>query len=472
MELRFLNIIKNYQELSNDQPIVIAFSGGMDSVCLLNLLSKLKFKLIIAHYNHGIRENASRDEEFSRLHAQAYNHIFISEKGNVLEFAREYHLSVEEAARKKRYEFLFRVAQSHHASYIATGHHADDQVETTFMHLLRGSGLSGLIGMNELSTIPEYSQNIKIFRPLLSFWRSEIEVFCQTKNLQFIVDETNFTSIYERNKIRNEILPALNKEYPGLNQRLWNLSNIISHEDQIIQEIVDQSWNSVILQKQAEFIQLNAQNLREFSEGLLRRIIRKAVYTIQPDLRDLTFRNVENVIEKIHAKSTGEIDLQENLIAVISQNELIIGNKSKNWIKLIYPQIQNQFWMNLLKADTHQLSEGWNILINILPRNEVLSFNTDDDFSTFLDYEKLEKQIGVRSKKDGDIFQPIGMKSGKIKVSDFFINEKLIQPARKNWPLITDSKDEIIWIPGYKPCHNYRITPETRMILQIKIEKE
>src|SRR5690606_21541040 len=109
------------------------------------------------------------------------------------------------------------------AKLIAVGHHADDQVETMLMHLLRGSGLTGLAGMKEITVIPEFDNEIKIIRPLLSFKRSEIEEYCAINNLEFVVDETNASDLYERNQIRHEIIPYLNERYPGLNQRLLNL---------------------------------------------------------------------------------------------------------------------------------------------------------------------------------------------------------------------------------------------------------
>jgi len=169
---------------------VIGFSGGMDSVCLASLFLDTSMPIIIAHFNHSLRETANRDEEFSRDFAKKRNLPFYSEKGDVHQYAEEHHLSVEESARKMRYRFLFRIAKINKVEQIAVAHHADDQVETVFMHLFRGSGMAGLIGMKLETLIPEFSKDIKLIRPMLTFWRSEIEEYCKIKGLDFVEDES------------------------------------------------------------------------------------------------------------------------------------------------------------------------------------------------------------------------------------------------------------------------------------------
>ncbi len=469
MDLRFLNIIENNLKLTNTQPVVIAFSGGMDSVCLLNLFITLKNPLIIAHFNHGIRKNADRDEQFARMRAKQLGYDFVSETADVVEFAKENHLSLEEAARIRRYGFLYRVARDNCAPYIAVGHHADDQIETIFMHLMRGSGVSGLAGMKEIAIIPEFDSEIKILRPLLSFWRYEIEKYCSKNNLDYVVDETNFSNLYERNRIRHEILPFLNERYSGLNQRLLNMANILQGEDELIQERLSIIWDSICLQQDRQFIRLNLPELKKQSRGFQRRIIRFVAYLLRPDLRDLSFKNIENLLKFMDKNKTGEIDLQDHLVAIFTNKEILFGSKSKDWVGLLYPQVLVPIKIKTLKKECIDISENWSFQIEVI--NEAINnqIKTNNEFTVFLDGEKISEFIMLRGKKVGDRFQPIGMEKGSLKISDIFINEKVLQAAREKWPLVTNSDDRIIWIPGYRPANEFRVTGSSKKIIKMSV---
>jgi len=472
MDLRFNNIIENNLKLTNTQPVVIAFSGGMDSVCLLNLFSSLENPLIIVHFNHGIRKNADRDEQFARMWAEKLGYDFVSEKADVVEFAKENHLSLEEAARKRRYDFLYRVARDYRAFYIAVGHHADDQIETIFMHLMRGSGLSGLAGMKEIAVIPEFDSEVKILRPLLSFWRYEIEEYCSKNNLDYVVDETNFSNLYERNRIRHEILPFLNERYNGLNQRLLNMANVLQGEDELIQEHLSKIWDSICLQQDSRFIRLNLSELKKQPLGLQRRIVRFVAFLLHPDLRDLSFKNVENLLNFMDKNKPGEIDLQDRLVAIFTTNEILFGSKSKDWIGLLYPQVRSTLKVETGKQDCIEISENWLFQIELIKESINIQIKTENEFTVLLDREKISEFIFLRRKKDGDRFQPLGMEKGSIKISDIFINEKVMQAAREKWPLVTNSEDRIIWIPGYRPAHEFRVTDSTKKIIKMSILKK
>jgi tRNA(Ile)-lysidine synthase len=471
MDLRFLNIIENNFKLTNSQPVVIAFSGGMDSACLLNLFSTLENPLIIAHFNHGIRKNADRDEQFARMRAKQFGYDFVSEKVDIVIFAKEYHLSLEEAARKRRYDFLYRVARKYSSQFIAVGHHADDQVETMFMHLMRGSGLSGLAGMKEIAVIPEFDTEIKILRPLLSFWRYEIEDYCTKFNLGYVVDETNLSNLYERNRIRHEILPFLNERYSGLNQRLLNMTNVLQGEEELIQEGLSKIWDSICLQQESRFIRLDLCELKKQPIGLQRRIVRLAAFLLRPDLRDLSFKNIENLINFMEKNKTGEIDLQDRLMAIFTNNEILFGSKSKDWIGLLYPQLLSTLKIITGKPDCIEISENWLFTIELLHNSINNQIIPEDAFTVFVDGEKISEYILLRVKKDGDRFQPLGMDQGSIKISDIFINEKVLQAAREKWPLVTNSDDRIIWIPGYRPAHEFRVTDSTKNIIKMSVLK-
>lgn len=472
MEKKFKNIIRNNINLTYTEPVIIAFSGGIDSICLLNLFSKTTNPIIVAHFNHGIRENADRDEEFSRNFAQQFNYEFVSAKEDVGTFARKNHLSIEEAARQKRYEFLFRIARKKGADKIAVGHHADDQVETVMMHFLRGSGLSGLSGMKEEAIIPEFDPKISIIRPLLSFWREEIKNYCDHNHLEYVVDETNLNDIYERNRIRLKILPFLNNLYPGLNSRIFNMANIIQNDDELIQKQIQISWDSCCILENHQFIQFEKLEFQKLSISIQRRIIRNAVDKINPEIRDLSYQNVENLLQFLNQNKPGEIDLQQNVIAVIGNNTLTLGSRFKEWIDIIYPQLNDTIKFDIKLDKLIRISSNWIFQINNWINTESIPMNKDNKYIVFLDADSFgNENIILRSRKDGDRFQPLGMDKGSIKISDFFINEKLEKSARDKWPLLVNSSEEIIWIPGFKPGNKFRIKKSTSRVIQFSISK-
>jgi tRNA(Ile)-lysidine synthase len=472
MDERFSLIIKEKFDLSKKKPLVIGFSGGIDSVCLATLFRKISIPIIIAHFNHCLRETADRDESFSRDFARNAELDFDSEKFDVAKYASDNHLSLEEAARKKRYDFLFRIAKKYGATSIAVGHHADDQVETVVMHLFRGSGLAGLSGMKEISIIPEFDEQISIIRPLLSFSRGEIETYCKKFDLEYVEDETNLSQIYERNRIRHEILPFLNIHYPGLNKRFLNMTRILQDEDELLNDQFIKIWEKICNQSHPQFIRLNKPHFSEIHPALQRRIIRHAFFSIKADLRDLSFDNVNRVIQHIISNKSGEIDIQNNIIAMLGEKEIIIGFTSKEWIGILFPQIDHPIEVDISRNQSINLSEFWRIEI-INQKSDTNQTYPNDEFTTYLNADLLQNStVILRKRKTGDRFQPLGMEKGKIKISDFFINEKLLKAARKDWPLITDQQDEIIWIPGFRPSHSFRITESTKNIIQFKLIRQ
>jgi tRNA(Ile)-lysidine synthase len=319
MDDKFISIVDEYFGIDSQKPIVIGFSGGIDSVCLTTLFMKSSHPLIIAHFNHCLRDTADRDEEFSRVFATERNLLFYSERGDVKKFASDQNLSIEEAARKMRYAFLFRVAQENQVDYLAVGHHADDQIETVLMHLFRGSGMSGLIGMKPVTIIPEFNRSITIIRPLLSFWRAEIEAFCKEHGLSFVQDETNYSDTYERNRIRNHIFPFLKNYYPGVGKRILKLSTLLRDENEILNEIIDENWNDVCLQEHPEFVRIDRHKFNKLAVALQRRLVRKAFFSFDPTLRNLSFENVEWFLNFSVSSKIGEVDLRSNVLAIMNE---------------------------------------------------------------------------------------------------------------------------------------------------------
>jgi tRNA(Ile)-lysidine synthase len=189
-------------------------------------------------------------------------------------------------------------------------------------------------------------------------------------------------------------------------------------------------------------------------------------------LRNLSFENVERLIQFSVSKRPGEIDIQGNIIAILTDQEIIFGDKPKDWLEFLYPQVDREIEINSLRDQILKISQHWQLEIKIMQSSNDLDIQTRNEFEIFLDLDQIGKEnLLLRQKRDGDRFQPLGMTNGTIKMSDFFINEKLMKDARKKWPLLTNSAGEIIWIPGFRPGHNARVTTSSQNIVSFSITR-
>jgi tRNA(Ile)-lysidine synthase len=257
-----------------------------------------------------------------------------------------------------------------------------------------------------------------------------------------------------------------------MNQRLLNLANVLRSEDELIQELLSKIWESICLQQHSRFIRLNLADLKKQPIGLQRRIIRFVAFSLRPDLRDLSFKNIENLLNFMNKNKTGEIDLQDCLSANFTNKEVIFGSKTKDWLGLLFPQLESQFKIEIGNNDCIEICENWFLQIEVIRDTNLVQIKSEDEFTVLLDGDKLSEFITLRGKKDGDKFQPLGMDNGSIKLSDFFINEKIMQAARAKWPLVTNDDDRIIWVPGYRPSQIYRITESTKKIIKMSVLKK
>ncbi|MFH2040471.1 MAG: tRNA lysidine(34) synthetase TilS, partial [Chloroflexota bacterium] len=199
----------------NLDPILVGVSGGPDSLCLLDVLVKAKRPVIVAHFNHLLRPESDQEAEHVKHMAQHYGLPFVTGSQDVKAFASKNGFSLEEAARKLRYRFLFAQAHKLGAMVIAVAHQADDQVETVLMHFLRGAGLNGLKGMIPVTLLPEFDPEIRLIRPLLRTWRKDIEAYCETHKLDTVEDLTNLDQTYFRNRLRHSLIPTMETYNPG-----------------------------------------------------------------------------------------------------------------------------------------------------------------------------------------------------------------------------------------------------------------
>ena len=480
MENKVRRYIQESRLLEAGDKLIVAVSGGADSVALWHVLSalrpRLNLQLHLAHLNHLLRGGeAAADAEFARRLAEESNCPYSIEAVAVADYAQEQKISLQDAARKLRYQFLRRLAREQGAAKIALGHNADDQAETVLMRLLRGSGPEGLCA------IPP--RRDKIIRPLLCCTRREILHFLQERQLPYREDSSNQKDIYLRNRVRRRLLPLLLEEYnPRLKRQLNQLAHILRDEESFWRRhILPQWWEKALLAQDQERVVLDAALLRQLPPALQRRLCRKAIACLKGDLQAINYSHIHQILYALRAKKGEKHFCLPNHLKIITYyDKLIIRRQPKG--QDLAAMERKKAGRAGERADSGGKEAVPGLALNIpgvtrldefglSVRAELLSGGgrrwQDDCRQAWLDWEKVKQPLLVRRRRPGDIFTPLGMQQGK-KLKDFFIDSKTPRSQRDEIPLLTGG-GEIIWVMGMRISEKAKITPRTKQILHLRL---
>lgn len=319
LEDKVLNTIKRYEQIKSGDTIVVGVSGGPDSICLLNVLknlqNELKINIVVAHINHMIRKEADSETVFVQDFCEQRDIKCFVKKADVLQIAKEKKLGTEEVGRKIRYDFFEEVKNIVGGNKIATAHNANDNAETVLMNFLRGSGSTGLKGIEPI-------RDNKLIRPIIECTRQEIEQYCNEKGLNPKYDKTNQENIYTRNKIRNMLIPYIQENFnPNIIETINRMSNLIATDEMYFKSIVKQSYKETFISRTEKEIILDLKKFNVLEKVIKSRLI---IYTINKLL------GTTNGIEKIHI---------EDVIKLCKNN---IGNKYLTPNKNIKIMIKNK----------------------------------------------------------------------------------------------------------------------------------
>lgn len=459
-------------KLVPNQPVLVGVSGGPDSLCLVDVLNRLGYQIIGAHLDHKLRPESRKEaDEVSQI-VEAMGISLIRSEADVYEYAQVKALSIEEAARELRYEFLFSRALEEKTQAVAVGHNADDQVETVLMHLIRGSGVAGLRGMSFKSLPNAWSHEIPLVRPLLGIWREEVLRYCNDRDLIPMFDSSNLDKTYFRNRLRHELIPTLTDYNPRIKEIIFRSSEIISEDYEIISNVVDTAWEKCLYQVGDGYLALQIDFFQKQRLGVQRHLIRKSIAYHRPDLRDIDFDTVERALSFLDKPTeTFQRDLVAGLMLYMEGNVLWIHEQNVILPGSGFPLVPENAIIKLHIPGALELEKGWVLQGNISNMSDSLMekvCNNDDPFTAFLDKDKLISSLHIRTRQPGDRFQPLGMNGNSIKISDFMINMKIPRRIRDRWPLIC-SEDIVVWLPGYRIHHAYRITYETKSVVILKL---
>lgn len=471
------SVLRDQCGLTKERPIIAGVSGGPDSLCLMGLLRNAGYPVIVAHFNHKLRPDADADANVVEQTASRLNIASVVENGDVRAFAEQEKHSIEEAARILRYRFLMEQARHFKAQAVAVGHTADDQVETVLMHFLRGAGLAGLKGMTHRTVIQTFDREIPIVRPLLDIWREDTTVYCAANGFRPRHDPSNASLDFFRNRLRHLLIPALESYNPRFREVIWRTSRSLAGDYEVVTQALDDAWKKCMVQENADFVAFDSSALVKLPLGLQRNLVRRAIERIHPDSLDIGFTALERASRFINMPDHHQharLDLAGSLHLLYEGLLVYVVAGDSTLPVERWPQIPDDSSTITLKIPgSIPLSGGWKLNCerwNIASLAMEQARTNDDPFHVWLDAKGISDALELRVRQDGDRFEPLGMDGHAMKISDFFINVKLPQRARDRWPLLCVG-DKVVWVPGYRPAHPFRLTDETRQALYFSMTR-
>ncbi|MFW5736935.1 MAG: tRNA lysidine(34) synthetase TilS [Halanaerobium sp.] len=463
MEARFRDYIIKNNLLDNCRKLMLAVSGGPDSLVMLELFSKFKtqfnLEIAVAHLDHMLRDDSGLEAEFVKNYCQKKGINFFNKKVNLPKIIDKNNDSVEAAARELRFDFFKEIIEKHNYDLLALAHHRDDQAETVLLNLFRGSGLQGLSGIQP----KEELAGLKIIHPLLEFSKKEILNYCRQNNLNPRFDSSNQESIYSRNIIRNEIFPLVEKKINDQARAvIARSSKLLKAENEFLQKLALSKYKKLVKKEEKDKkVVIDFNKFKKLDQVLQRRIYRYIYKQLNGNLDDLYFDHILEIEKLIQKSQTGRgIDIASGIRVEISYSNLLFL-KDNNLMNGLAEKIKFKPGNNIKAGGKYSLESK---IIDI----KDFSFSKDPQVAAF-DYDKLNLPLYLRNRKKGDRFKPLGM-SGHKKVKDILIDQKVPKLERDQLLLVVDADDRIIWLAPYKISDNHKITEETDKVLILKLE--
>lgn len=467
-------ILKDECGLVRERPIVVGVSGGPDSLCLLDTLRRADYSVIVGHFDHHLRPESAEDARVVEKTALRLMLPCYIEGADVRAYAAREKLSLEEAARTLRYQFLFKLARERSAQAVAVGHNANDQVETILMHFLRGSALSGLKGMSYRSIIKVFDPHIPVVRPLLNIWREETVLYCAANGLRPQYDSSNESIDFQRNRIRHLLIPTLETYNPKFLEAILRMSQSLKSDYALLMDVLETAWHEALVEADEYSVTFDVDVLSKYSLGLQRSIVRHAMQTLAPGV-EITFATLDRAVALVKrpAHDSSRLDLKGGLRMFREAKYLYICIAKAELPFNLWPQLIGPPSLPAPIPCQIELAGGWRFFceqwrLPLLAREQAM--RNEDPFHVWLDAGGLDKPLRLRVRRPGDQFAPLGMDGHKQKLSDFFVNVKMPQRARDKWPLLC-AGDEIIWVPGYRLAHPHRLTDSTTSVFYFSLSR-
>lgn len=452
---KVIETIKKFNMLNNGENVVVGLSGGADSCALTHILARLSEKMDLhitaVHINHGIRgEEADRDERSAEEFCRRLNIEFIAYHCDIPSEAAKRGIGEEEAGRLVRYEKFYETAGKKNGAKTAVAHNMNDKAETLIMNLCRGAGMKGLAGIKPVGG--------SIIRPLIFCTRDEIEKYCDDNNIEYCTDSTNLQNEYTRNKIRNILLPWLSENInPAAGMNMANASELLREEEEYLESKAQEQYKKLLKDSGDGFVSLNADGLASEHSVIRRRVLRIALRSLRPDMRDFGRKHIENAEDILMGDTGRRISLPGGITV----------SKGYGLINILYDREKQG-------AFCYDIEPGKKYFIKETERYVLLSLNEEKNIKNAvnictkkIDYDKIKDKIQLRTRQTGDF---ISIKNGRKKIKDIFIDDKIPSDKRDSYPMLVCGKSVII--VGNRLGTDYYVGQDTKNILYIYIWEE
>lgn len=459
---KVINYIKDNNLIEEEDKVLVALSGGPDSVCLLHILYKLKKMLNIElgaiHINHMLRgEDSDNDEKYIGELCNKLGINYYVKRIDIDYISKNTNVSLEVAGRNERYKAFEEIRSNNGYNKVAVAHNSNDQAETILMRMMRGTGLEGLTGIKA-------KREDGVIRPILCLSRSEIEIYCEENKLNPRIDSSNYERIYSRNKVRLDILPYMKENFnKDIIETLNRMALILQKDNDFIEEYSKRCYN-IYCKKYSNKLEVSKELFENEMESIVTRVIIMAFKEISKSCQNFEMKHIYEIVN-LSKRDTGKmINLTNNIICENLYGDIIFkgnDNNQKNGYSEII--IDKNNISNKVTFDNYIVS------FELISNKNKVEFSKNNLIKLF-NYDNIEKEIIIRYRKDGDRITPLGM-NGSKKLKDIFINLKVPREKRDSIPILCFD-DKISWVVGYKTSQESRITNDTKNILKITFDRK
>jgi len=494
LEQQALDFIEQNHLVSGGEKLVVAVSGGADSVCLLHILAglkeKLKLRLHLAHLNHQLRDaDSEADADYVSGLARKLGIPATIERRDVKGYQKQKRLSLEEAAREVRYRFLTEVAGATGAERVAVGHTQDDHIETILMHLIRGAGTRGMRGLQPYTEWPSKTGGLVVIRPLLGVSHQETEDYCRRHRLAPRLDASNLSLSPLRNRIRQQLLPLLQSYNPGIAEALLRTGRIAGDDIDFLDKETARLWDKIARQE-GKIITLDRQKLDRLPSTLKRYLLRASAEKLLGSAKDIEMRHIEEMMAALGKPAGKRLNLPGDLIFATGYDQYQLTTDISGLCPL--PELEGEVQLNI-PGQTRL--PGWRIEATIIKPSAIKGKPegapapletitplplykgkgiqgmglTKNDFTACLDLAKTGDKLTVRARRRGDRFQPLGLPRPK-KLGEFMIDARIPQDWRQRIPIVC-SPGQIVWLVGWRIDDRVKVSQKTRQVLYLKFEQ-
>ena len=419
--------IKQHEMLSDGSRVLVALSGGADSVVLLDMLTRLGYGTVAAHCNFHLRgEEADHDMRFVQEHCRTHNVPLLIKHFNTASYAAEYKVSVEVAAREQRYAWFAEMSAQEHCGAIAVAHHKNDQAETVLHNIIRGAGLKGMRGM--------MPKNGMVIRPLMCLTRGQIEQYADEHGLKFVTDSTNNEDNYQRNRIRHRLLPELEKLNPDIVDTLCRNADNARSQWELLCQLSNEL--RAVSERQGQMA-INKAVIMSHSPALLHLLLEP--YGFSP-------QNISQFYGCLHETESKRI-VSGTHTAITARDEILVFHNGTP----------------LLGCRTYEIK------VSYLNREKLPSLQPPTPWTAYFDADLLPESLAIRQVENGDRFRPLGMKGSK-KVHDYLTDHKISASERIGTRVLTDSENgKIVWLVPHRISADYAVNHNTKRVAAVSI---